>query len=67
MRALVKREFRYYFSQSLYMSNTAIGLVMMAAASVAVSVIGPESIEAKIGMQGIVVKLLPYGLALAVS
>lgn len=64
MWALVKREFRYYFSQSLYMSNTAIGLVMMAAASVAVSVIGPESIEAKIGMQGIVVKLLPYGLAL---
>ncbi|MGN0425299.1 MAG: hypothetical protein ACI4FY_08280 [Acetatifactor sp.] len=62
--ALVKREFRYYFSQSLYISNTAIGLVMMVAGSVAVSVIGPEAIEGKLGMQGIVVKLLPYFLAL---
>lgn len=62
--ALVKRELRYYFSQSLYIANTAIGLFMMAGAAIAVSVIGPETIEAKLQMTGVVDKLLPYVLAM---
>ncbi len=64
LMALVKREFRYYFSQSLYMANTAMGLFLMAAASIAVCIIGPDVIEAQLPVSGIVVKAFPFVLAM---
>lgn len=62
--ALVKREFRYYFSQSIYMTNTGIGLVMMVGCSIAFCVVGPETLEAELPVKGILVKVFPYLLAM---
>lgn len=64
LMSLVKREFRYYFSQSTYLMNTIMGLIMMVVAAVAVTVVGPETIEAQLPVKGAVVKVFPFLLAL---
>ncbi|MCQ2540210.1 MAG: hypothetical protein MJ114_07170 [Acetatifactor sp.] len=64
LMSLVKREFRYYFSQSTYMMNTAMGLIMMVVAAVALVVVGPEKIEAQLPVKGIAMKAIPYIMAL---
>lgn len=64
LMSLIKREFHYYFSQSVYMMNTLMGLVLMVAAAVAVVVVGSETIDAQLSINGVVVKMLPYVLAM---
>lgn len=57
--SLVEREWRHYFSSSLYVTNTLAGAVMMVILAVAVPVVGKESVDRMLGIPGMVEKALP--------
>ena len=57
--SLLERELRHYFSSSVYVVNTLIGEVMMIFLSVAVLVMGTESVESMLGIPGIAERTLP--------
>lgn len=63
MKALVKREMKRYFASSIYVSNTLIGYVMMVAAAAALLVLGAESLEDMIGIEGLIEKGAPFVFA----
>lgn len=59
LRSLVEREWRHYFSSSIYVTNTLAGEVLMVVLAVAVPVVGKESVDRMLGISGIVEKALP--------
>lgn len=61
---LLTRELRYYFSHSVYMVNTIMGPVLMLVAAIALVVVGPDSINGAIPIEGAVEKALPFVLTL---
>lgn len=63
MAALVKREFRRYFSSSVYVTNTIIGPVMGCVLAGAVFVTGTDSLERLLPVSFPVRSLIPYALA----
>lgn len=65
--ALLKREFRYYFSQSTYLVNTIIGPVMMLICSIALCVAGPDSIQSAFPIENALYKYMPFILGVCVS
>lgn len=66
--ALYRREVKRYFASSIYVTNTLIGYILMAAAGVAVAVIGLDKITDVFGpnlgitvdIRAIAVQLLPF-------
>ncbi len=50
-KALLKREMKRYFSSSIYVTNTLIGYILSAIMSVAILVVGKETILAKMGLE----------------
>ncbi len=68
--AMFRREMKHYFSSSIYVSNTLIGYILMAAASVALAVIGPERLFHLLDGNGdmdfakLIPRILPFFLSL---
>lgn len=60
LKALYFRELRRYFSSGIYISNTVMGAVLMALASVAILVMGMDKVEALIPVPGMVRKAIPF-------
>ena len=63
MAALFRRELKRYFASSIYVTNTIIGYILMAAASVALYIMGPDRLETALGYPGLIVKAFPLFLA----
>ena len=63
LKALFRRELKRYFASSIYVTNTIVGYILMAAASIALFVTGPEKLEATFQAPGLVSKLFPLLLA----
>lgn len=59
MRSLVEREWRRYFSSSVYVVNTLTGEVMMVLLAIGVAVAGKESVDQLLGLPGAVDRTLP--------
>lgn len=62
--ALYRKDFKQYFSSSVYMTNTIIGPVMMVVLAVGIAVVGVEKIEASFPVD--INSLLPFLLAAVV-
>ena len=62
LQSMVERELRHYFSSTVYVTNTLIAEVLMIIITVALLVMGKESIESLVGMPGIVERVLPIML-----
>lgn len=65
--ALWRRELRRYFASSLYISNTVIGYIMMAGASMMLFFYGQERLLAQSGLLLNLDPLLPFLIALIAS
>lgn len=63
LSAMVRRELRRYFASSIYVTNSIIGYVLMAVASVALFFSDPSKLEAAVGFPGLVSKAFPLFLA----
>lgn len=63
VRAMFRREFRRYFASSIYVSNTMIGYILMVAASAALLIAGPETVDTALGIPGVTERALPFVLA----
>ncbi len=63
LRALYLREAKRYFSSSIYVTNTIIGPVLACILSVALCIVGMETVEAAMPAQVPVRDLLPVALA----
>lgn len=61
--ALYRRELKRYFASSIYVTNTIIGYLLMAAASVALFFLGPDALETSLGYPGLISKAFPLFLA----
>jgi ABC-2 type transport system permease protein len=61
--AMFRRELKRYFASSIYVTNTIIGYILMAAASVALYIKGPGKLEASLGYPGLVTRAFPLFLA----
>jgi ABC-2 type transport system permease protein len=61
--AMFRRELKRYFASSIYVTNTIIGYILMAAASVALYVMGPGKLEASLGYPGLITRAFPLFLA----
>lgn len=59
LRSLVEREWRRYFACPIYVVNTLTGEVMMVLLAAGVLAVGAESVEAVLGVPGIVGRALP--------
>lgn len=64
VKALWKREVKRYFASSVYVSNTMIGYVLMAALAIALLVIGPKKAEEMLQLPNIINQALPMVLAM---
>lgn len=59
LRTMVERELRHYFSSTIYVTNTLMGEILMLIVAIAVLVTGPETVEAMLGLPGVVSRMLP--------
>ena len=62
LHSMVERELRHYFSSTVYVTNTLIAEVLMIIMTVAILVMGNETIESLVEMNGIVERVLPIML-----
>lgn len=60
VRALCMREFRHYISCGIYLSNTLIGLIMMALMGVVLYFTGVEAIDKLLPVPNILASVLPF-------
>ena len=67
LKALWKRELKRYFASSIYVTNTLMGYLLMAAASVALFIMGPQKLEEILGLPGVVGRALPLFLGLVAA
>ena len=67
LQALWKRELKRYFASSIYVTNTLVGYVLMAAACIALFFTGPEVFESVISVPGAAEAGLPLLLGLMAS
>lgn len=63
LSALFKKEWKRYFSSSIYVSNTIVGPILMVAFSAAVLVMGVENIDQTLPVPGGVRGLIPFVMA----
>jgi ABC-2 type transport system permease protein len=61
--ALFRRELKRYFASSIYVTNTIIGYILMAAASIALFFMGPDKLEAALEYPGLIRNAFPLFLA----
>ncbi len=61
--ALYRRELKRYFASSIYVTNTIVGYILMAAASIALFIMGPDNLESSLGYPGLISKAFPLFLA----
>ncbi|NLV59731.1 MAG: hypothetical protein GXY67_13350 [Clostridiales bacterium] len=61
--ALLRRELKRYFASSIYVTNTIIGYILMAVASVALFFMGPSQLETSLGYPGLISRAFPLFLA----
>ena len=59
LRTMVERELRHYFSSTIYATNTLMGEILMLILAIAVLATGPETVEAMLGLPGVVSRILP--------
>ncbi len=64
LKSLWKREVKRYFASGIYVSNTSIGYIMMAVASIALLIVGTDKLDTLLGLPGIVESLFPLALAM---
>ncbi len=67
LKAMFFRELKRYFASSIYVTNTIIGYILMAAAAVALFVMGPDKLETALGFPGVLGNALPLFLAAIAS
>ena len=63
LMAMFHRELKRYFASSIYVTNTIIGYILMAAAAVALFFVGPDKLEGALGFPGVISKAFPLFLA----
>jgi ABC-2 type transport system permease protein len=63
MNAMFRRELKRYFASSIYVTNTIIGYILMAAASIALFFAGADKLEAALNCPGLISKAFPLFLA----
>ncbi len=59
LRTMVERELRHYFSSSVYVVNTLLGELLMVLLAGAVLFMDMETVEAMLGLPGVVGRALP--------
>ena len=62
VKALYSKEWKRFLASGVYMSNAAIGDLLMVVLSVALFVVGVDKAERAMQLQGFVVRLYPYAL-----
>lgn len=65
LKALWKREFKRYFSSSIYVTNTLVGYILMLLAGIGIFVAGAEKVDEIMQMPGLTGKTMPLLLAAA--
>lgn len=65
VKAMFRREMKRYFASGIYVTNTAMGYILMAVASVALFIFGTDKLDMYFGISGISTKLLPLILGAA--
>jgi ABC-2 type transport system permease protein len=63
LKAMFYRELKRYFASSIYVTNSIIGYVLMAVASIALFFAGPDKLETAMGYPGLITKAFPLFLA----
>lgn len=63
MVALYRHELKRYFASSIYVTNTIVGYILMAAASIALFILGLDKLESSLGYPGLISKAFPLFLA----
>lgn len=59
IRSLLEREWRRYFSSSIYVVNTLTGEVMMVLLAIGVAMAGKDSVDKMLGLPGVAERALP--------
>ncbi len=72
LQALYRKELKRFFTSNIYVTNIGAGIIMTLLFSVALTIMGPEKLEAAMGMPGltaILYRILPFllGTMLALS
>lgn len=62
--AMTKREMKRYFASSVYVTNTMIGYLFVAALGIAAFAVGIEKLETMMGFSNVLGKAMPYALGL---
>lgn len=63
LMAMFRRELKRYFASSIYVTNTIIGYILMAASAIALYFAGPDKLEAALGFPGLISRAFPLFLA----
>ncbi|MCI9336317.1 MAG: hypothetical protein HFH93_02065 [Lachnospiraceae bacterium] len=62
--SLMEREWRRYFSSTVYVTNTLVGQILMVFLAVGILAVGKDGIGALLGIPGITDRMLPVALGL---
>ncbi|PGV60121.1 permease [Bacillus cereus] len=65
--ALYKKELKRFFSSTVYVINSGMGVVMAIAFSLAIVVVGPNQLIAYPGVELLLQKIAPFAIAAAIS
>ncbi|WP_242320301.1 permease [Bacillus cereus group sp. BfR-BA-01349] len=65
--ALYKKELKRFFSSTVYVINSGMGVVMALAFSLAIVVVGPSQLIAYPGIEPLLQKIAPFAIAAAIS
>ncbi|MEF7634643.1 permease [Bacillus thuringiensis] len=65
--ALYKKELKRFFSSTVYVINSGMGIVMALAFSLAIVVVGPSQLIAYPGIEPLLQKIAPFAIAAAIS
>lgn len=65
--ALYKKELKRFFSSTVYVINSGMGVVMAIAFSLAIVVVGPSQLIAYPGIETLLQKVAPFAIAAAIS
>ncbi|MED0902638.1 putative ABC transporter permease subunit [Bacillus nitratireducens] len=65
--ALYKKELKRFFSSTVYVINSGMGVVMAIAFSLAIVVVGPSQFIAYPGIEALLQKVAPFAIAAAIS
>lgn len=67
LTALFLKEWRHYWSSSIYVMNTLFGPVLMLVLALAMVIMGPDKLDQALGIEGLSVKVFPFLLGITAA